>query len=131
MQPMELLTPETAIKVVHPNLHTTEHVESHNTGDSIIYGAKICVACFIILGLFIGYNRTPGSFYTYGLSCFVWPMISCIALGAIVGGALGFVFGAIAHASDPVNAGPDQSAPQLPMKAAKNPAFHLTLRHHH
>jgi hypothetical protein len=85
----------------------------------------ITIACFLPLGVLIGIDRAPGSFYVYGFSCFIWPMVSVIALGVAIGGSLGYVFGAIGHASDPV-----QAAEAAPEKAAKQNRVHLSLHSH-
>jgi len=84
----------------------THHMISHSPennpsiGAATVFAAGMTALLFSFLGLLIGLDRAPGSFYTYGLSCLFWPVTSMIALGALVGGSLGFVFGAIAHSSD-------------------------------
>lgn len=83
-----------------------KHVHSPHDNPTILasslYGMAITAGLFAILGMFIGYDRAPGAFYAYGLSCFIWPMVGMIALGSVVGGSLGYVFGAIAHCNDDV-----------------------------
>jgi len=84
------------------------HKHAHSPGDNpsigaaTLYGMALTAALFVPLGILIGIDRAPGSFYTYGLSCFVWPVASMVVLGGIVGAALGFTFGSIAHSSDDV-----------------------------
>ena len=95
-------TTEKPLAANHVNLHAAKHVESHSIKDSVVFGILVSLPGFIILGLLIGNDRVPGSYYTYGLSTFFWPTVAMIALGTAVGGSLGFVFGSIAHASDPV-----------------------------
>lgn len=102
MQAVSTPLNEKRIDHVHGQLHVQAHVDEHSIRDAVFFGMKITTACCIPLGLFIGNDRAQGSYYTYGLSCFFWPMVFCIALGIVVGGSLGYVFGAIGHASDPV-----------------------------
>ncbi len=88
------------------NTETNQHPISHSPHNNpsilaaSLFGMAITAALFAVLGIFIGFDRAQGSFYAYGLSCFFWPVVSMVALGAVVGGSLGFVFGHIGHASD-------------------------------
>ncbi len=115
--------------IASANLHASSHVDSHSIHDAVMFGMKITIACFLPFGLLIGNNRVPGSYYTYGLSCFIWPVISCIVLGAAIGASLGYVFGAIGHASDPISE-TTEAAPEA-KKAEKRHGIHLTLHSHH
>jgi len=123
-----IATPHTQETSSHlpANLHAAKHVDSHSIGDSVKYGMLITIGCFIPLGVMIGMDRAPGSFYVYGFSCFIWPMISCIGLGAAIGGSLGYVFGAIGHASDPT---PEPGTEPV-AKVAKSHGIHLSLHSH-
>jgi hypothetical protein len=84
------------------NQHPISHSPHNNPSiaASSFFGMVMTAGLFAFLGLLIGLDRAPGSFYSYGLSCFFWPIVSMILLGSVVGGSLGYVFGAIAHASD-------------------------------
>jgi len=127
---MPLTATPPATEIAAPaQLHSTQHVDSHSIKDAVIFGMKFTIGCFIPLGLLIGNDRAPGSYYTYGLSCFIWPMISCIALGAMIGGSLGYVFGAIGHASDPVSQSTEAPA-AIEKKVAKSHHIHLSLHSH-
>lgn len=92
-------------------VHVNQHVDPHNKVDAMIFGMKITIGCCLPLGVLIGIDRAPGSFYAYGLSCFMWPIITSIVLGAAIGASLGFVFDAVGHASDPVVAPEAQKTP--------------------
>lgn len=83
-------------------LHASHHIESKSIGSAMGLGALEMMVGFGFLGLLVGYDRAPGSLYSYGISCYVWPVIGLAALGAVLGAALGFVFGSISHGSDPV-----------------------------
>ena len=84
------------------NQHPISHSVHNNPSiaATALYGAALTAGLFVPLGLLIGLDRAPGSFYSYGLSCFFWPGVSMVLLGSIVGASLGFVFGSIAHGSD-------------------------------
>jgi hypothetical protein len=102
MQSVATHTSEKHFDKAQPIVHVVEHVDEHSIRDAVFFGMKITIACCIPLGLFIGNDRAQGSYYAYGLSCFFWPMLFAVAIGAAIGSSLGYVFGVIGHASDPV-----------------------------
>jgi hypothetical protein len=91
----ETLTVET--KQLHPQVH----VDNHSIYDAVRFSTILSIICFLPFGLLVGIDRGPGPFLTYGLSYFFWPMVAAVGLGAMFGGGLGFIIGAIMHASDP------------------------------
>jgi len=102
--------------VATTQLHTQQHVETMTTRDAIHYSMALTIVCFIPMGFIVGIDRSPGSFSIYGLSCFIWPIIACVGIGATVGWSLGFIFGAVSHASDP---DPSPTKVEVPIHAAR------------
>ena len=112
-----------------------KHVHSPHDNPSILmsslYGMAITTALFVPLGLFIGFDRAPGAFYQYGLSCFIWPVVGMMALGSVVGGSLGYVFGAIAHCmDDPELVAADKAAAKISTQSKGSGRLTLHLPRH-
>ncbi len=91
---------------------------------------KVSILVSLPLGFFIGLDRAPGSFYTYGISCFIWPMIFAIGMGAFLGGSIGYISAAILHGGEygPHVAETADVAPSVP---ATKPTQRLRLHLHH
>lgn len=112
-------TPEFAPVTAPTHLHAQKHIDPHSKTDSVMFAIKVSVLCSLPFGFLMGLDRAPGSFYAYGISCFIWPMVAAIVIGVVLGSALGSVFAAITHASDPdavkaAIAAPAESTPEPP-----------------